>query len=88
MQALKEKKIRIPEEIGLAIFDDLPWFSYVSPSLTGVVQPSFQLGETAGNLLFEQMRKKRKKPKEIILDVELRIGQSAGEVLETTGTNI
>jgi len=34
------------------------------------------------------MRKKRKKPKEITLDVELRIRQSAGEALETTGTNI
>jgi len=41
MQALKEKEIRVPEEIGLAIFDELPWFSYVSPSLTGVAQPSF-----------------------------------------------
>jgi LacI family transcriptional regulator len=81
MQALKEKKIRIPEEIGLAIFDDLPWFNYVSPSLTGVAQPSFQLGETAGKLLFEQMRKRRKKPKEVVLDVQLKIRQSAGEAL-------
>jgi len=81
MQALKEKKIRIPEEIGLAIFDDLPWFNYVSPSLTGVAQPSFQLGETAGRLLFEQMRKRRKKPKEVVLDVQLKIRQSAGEAL-------
>jgi LacI family transcriptional regulator len=83
MQALKEKKIRIPEEIGLAIFDDLPWFNYISPSLTGVAQPSFQLGETAGRLLFEQMRKRRKKPKEVVLDVQLKIRQSAGEVLRT-----
>jgi len=85
MQALKEKKIRIPEEIGLAIFDDLPWFGYVSPSLTGVAQPSFQLGETAGKLLFEQMRKRRKRPKEVVLDVQLKIRQSAGEALRTPG---
>lgn len=81
MQALKEKKIRIPEEIGLAIFDDLPWFNYVNPPLTGVAQPSFQLGETAGRLLFEQMRKRRKKPKEVVIDVQLKIRQSAGEAL-------
>ena len=85
MQALKEKKIRIPEEIGLAIFDDLPWFGYVSPFLTGVAQPSFQLGETAGKLLFEQMRKRRKRPKEVVLDVQLKIRQSAGEALRTPG---
>ena len=81
MQALKEKEIRVPEEIGLAVFDELPWFSYVSPSLTGVAQPSFQLGETAGRLLFEQMRKRRKRPKEVVLDVQLKIRQSAGEAL-------
>jgi len=83
MQALKEKEICVPREIGLAIFDDLPWFSYVSPSLTGVAQPSFQLGETAGRLLFEQMRKRRKRPKEVVLDVQLKIRQSAGEGLRT-----
>ncbi|GAI06040.1 unnamed protein product, partial [marine sediment metagenome] len=83
MQALKEKKIQIPEEIGLAIFDELPWFGYVSPSLTGVAQPSFQLGETAGKLLFEQMRKRRKRPKEVVLDVQLKIRESAGEALRT-----
>ncbi|MCD6318058.1 LacI family DNA-binding transcriptional regulator [Candidatus Aerophobetes bacterium] len=80
MEALKERKIRIPEEIGLVIFDDLPWFRYVDPPLTCVAQPSFKLGEIAGKLLFEQMRKRRKKPKEVVLDVQLKIRQSAGEL--------
>jgi hypothetical protein len=31
---------------------------------------------------------KRKKPREVILGVELRIRQSAGEVLERTGISI
>ena len=83
MEATRERKIRMPEEIGLAIFDDLPWFNYVNPPLTVVAQPSSRLGETAGELLFEQMRKKRKRPKEAVLDVQLKIRQSAGEGLRT-----
>lgn len=83
MDALKERKIRIPEEIGLVIFDDLPWFNHVNPPLTVVAQPSFRLGGIAGELLFEQVRKKRKKPKEVVLDVQLKIRESAGEVLRT-----
>jgi len=79
MEALKERKIHIPEEIGLVIFDDLPWFRYVSPPLTVVAQPSFRLGEIAGELLFEQMRKRRKRRKEAVLEVELRLRESAGE---------
>ena len=58
IKKLTEKEIRVPEEIGLAIFDELPWFSYVSPSLTGVAQSSFQLGETATQLLVNQMGKR------------------------------
>ncbi len=80
MEALKEKKVCVPEEVGLVIFDDLPWFRYVNPPLTCVAQPSFRLGELAGQLLFEQMRKRRKRPKEVVLEVQLKIRQSAGEL--------
>ena len=81
MEAIKERKIHIPEEMGLVIFDDLPWFKYVDPPLTVIAQPSVRLGETAGKLLVNQIRKKRKKSKEVILDVQFEIRGSAGEAL-------
>ncbi len=81
MEAIKERKIHIPEEMGLVIFDDLPWFKYVDPPLTVIAQPSVRLGETAGKLLVNQIRKKRKKSKEVILDVQFEIRESAGEAL-------
>lgn len=71
MDALKEKGIRIPDEIELVIFDDLPWFGHLNPPLTVVAQPTFKLGEMAAKLLLEQIRG-RKKPKEIVLEVELK----------------
>ena len=80
MEAIREKGLCIPEEIGLVIFDDLPWFKFVNPPLTVVSQPSFQLGETAGRLLFERMRKGRKKSKEIVLSAHLEVRESAGEL--------
>jgi len=83
MEALSERKINIPEEIGVVIFDDLPWFKYVDPPLTVVAQPSFKLGEIAGQFLFEQMRKKRRRPKQAVLDVQLKVRQSAGEKLRS-----
>jgi DNA-binding LacI/PurR family transcriptional regulator len=88
MEALKEREIRIPEEIGLVIFDDLPWFKYVDPPLTVVAQPSFRLGETAAQLLVDRMRKKRKRLKEVRLNVELKIRQSAAEGLRTFKAHI
>ena len=84
MHALREREISIPEDIGLVIFDDLPWFRYLDPPLTAVVQPSFKLGQIAAQLLVDRMKEKRKKPKEIILKTELRIRYSAGEALRNT----
>jgi len=63
--------------MGIAVFDDLPWCKYLN--LTTVAQPTFKLSEVAGKLLHEKINKRRKKPKEIVLDVELKIRKSAGE---------
>ncbi|TKJ47751.1 LacI family transcriptional regulator [Candidatus Aerophobetes bacterium Ae_b3a] len=72
MDALQKKEIQIPEEMGIAIFDDLPWFKHLNIPLTVVAQPAFRLGEIAAKLLLERIRGKRKKPKEVVLGVELR----------------
>lgn len=76
MEALKEKGVRIPEEMGLMVFDDLPWFRFTDPPLTAVSQPSFYLGEVAAQLLLERIRRGRKKQKEVILDVCVEIRHS------------
>jgi len=76
MEAIREKGIRVPEEIGIAVFDDLPWFQFTDPPLTAISQPSFHLGETAARLLLERMRGRRKKRKEVVLDVHLEIRYS------------
>jgi len=76
MEALRDRGFRIPEEIGLVVFDDLPWFRFTDPPLTAISQPSFRLGEVAAKLLFERMRGRRRKPKEVILDVHMEIRQS------------
>lgn len=86
MEALNERKIRIPEEVGLVIFDDLPWFRYINPPLTTVAQPSFKLGEVAAELLMSQITRRRKKPREVVLDVQLKVRQSAGEALKSPGS--
>lgn len=79
IKALRDKGLQYPRDIGLAIFDDLPWLEYMNPSITAVEQPVFELGKVAARLLLENINKKSKKYEEIVLPVELKIRHSAGE---------
>ncbi len=77
LRAFQERSVRIGKDVGFVVFDDLPWFRFVDPPLTAVAQPSFTLGETAAQLLTSSILKKHKKPKKIVLDVELQVRRSA-----------
>jgi LacI family transcriptional regulator len=47
MQALQQAGRRVPEEVAVVGFDDLPLMEHIQPSLTTVHQPVYQLGITA-----------------------------------------
>ncbi len=57
MKALKEKKLRIPEEVGIITFDDHPFAAYMDPPLTAVDVDTYQLGKRAAELLIGKIQK-------------------------------
>lgn len=80
-ETLNELGLKIPQDIGFVLFDDLPWFAHFSPPLTTVFQPAFDIGKVGAELLVERFRTKRKTPKRITLPTSLRIRCSAGECM-------
>jgi len=73
MQAIKEKGLRIPENIGLVGYDDIPFSSLISPPLTTIRLKKKELGIESVKLLFSRTNGNRKKHKKIMLDIELII---------------
>lgn len=55
-QAAREKGIRIPEELSVVGFDDIPEAQLVTPRLTTLSQPGYEKGLTAGRMLLELVR--------------------------------
>ncbi|MFC0264264.1 LacI family DNA-binding transcriptional regulator [Fontibacter flavus] len=55
MMVLKEKGIKIPEDIALAGFTNNPTSAVVEPSLTTVSQPGYEMGQIAANHLLDQL---------------------------------
>jgi DNA-binding LacI/PurR family transcriptional regulator len=51
LNALREKGVRVPEDISLMGFDGIEFASLVHPSLSTVVQPSFGVGQEAAQIL-------------------------------------
>jgi LacI family transcriptional regulator len=76
MQAIKEKGLRIPEDIGLVGYDDIPFSSLISPPLTTIRLKKHDLGVESVKLLLSRIKGSRKKTKKIVLDVELIIRET------------
>jgi DNA-binding LacI/PurR family transcriptional regulator len=55
-QAAREAHLRIPEQLSVVGFDDLPVASWVSPPLTTVRQPLAEMAGTATRLVIELAR--------------------------------
>ncbi len=69
LKALREKGIKVPEDITVIGYDDIVYSSIID--LTTIRIPKFDLGYKAVDLLLKKINKTSKKPTKIILDVEL-----------------
>lgn len=61
LQVLKEKNIRVPEDVALAGFGNEPFTSFTDPTLTTVDQLSITMGRVTAELFFEQLKVSKKK---------------------------
>lgn len=59
LRALHEKMVRVPEEISIVSFNDIPTSAFLHPPLTTVKVHTEFMGETAVELLLERMNTKR-----------------------------
>jgi LacI family transcriptional regulator len=55
MDAARELGLRIPEDVALAGFDDIEAAALLTPPLTTVVNPAYEVGQAAGRLILERM---------------------------------
>jgi len=53
MQAVREAGLRVPEDIAVVGFDDVPSAAHTVPALTTVHQPLREMGEAAAHLLLD-----------------------------------
>ncbi len=55
MQAIREAGLRVPEDIAVVGFDDIPAARLMNPGLTTISQHQEQIGRRAAQMLFERL---------------------------------
>lgn len=79
IEAARRAGLRIPEELALVGFDDIPWAAYLNPPLTTIHVPAYALGWGAGNLLIHALDQDSLEQDHVFLNSELIIRRSCGK---------
>lgn len=82
LRALHELHIRIPDQVALVGFDDMPWAEDLNPPLTAITQPSYELGQQALELLLSRIKNPNASYRKVILQPHLIIRESCGAILQ------
>jgi LacI family transcriptional regulator len=75
---LRRRGLRIPGDISLVGFDDVPWMEMVDPAITVVEQPTLELGRRAALLLLRRLNGPTLEPALEILQPRLIVRGSTG----------
>ncbi|MEV4099892.1 LacI family DNA-binding transcriptional regulator [Nonomuraea sp. NPDC049649] len=73
--AARELDLRVPQDVSLIMFDDVPWAELCSPPLTVIAQPGRDIGYRAAELA---LRTGARRPRTVVLPTELIVRASCG----------
>jgi len=85
MDAVRNRNLRIPDDISVVGFDNIPQSAMINPSLTTVQQPLEQMGRVATQMLLGILKTPKKDVNRIELPTELIIRSSTSVPKNGTG---
>lgn len=78
LTALRQLGLHVPTDVSVVSFDKLPYDDLFEASLTGLVQPAFEIGRQAMKLLARRLQEPSAGPATVALTPKLVIGGSSG----------
>ena len=78
VEAIHQADFKIPDDVAVIGFDNIPWVAYLNPPLTTIQVPAHALGWSAGHLLIQSLDTDNFDQDHIILDTELIVRCSSG----------
>lgn len=78
LRALREAGRRVPDDVALTAYDDFEWADLVTPALTTMAQPRFDLGRVAVQLLMSRLAEPDQPPRTVRLAPQFMHRESCG----------
>jgi DNA-binding LacI/PurR family transcriptional regulator len=79
--ALREAGLRVPEDVSIVGFDDIPGAAFANPGLTTVRQPLLRMGEIAAQTLVSYIEEREEYVPEIAIEPEFVIRDSTAHLV-------
>lgn len=77
LNAIHERGLAVPDDIGLIGYDEIQWAALGSISLSTMTQPAYDIGSAAALRLFQRMSNPSQSRQEIILAATLKVRGSS-----------
>jgi LacI family transcriptional regulator len=76
IRALHDAELRVPQDISVVGFDDIPQAAFQMPSLTTIRQPLHTMGRLAADILLEHLATNATTPAEVSVEPQLIIRET------------
>lgn len=84
IRALHDAQLRVPQDISVIGFDDVPQAAFQTPSLTTIRQPLHEMGKLSAQLLLQRLRSRGVTPPEVAVRPQLIVRESTGRSREAS----
>jgi DNA-binding LacI/PurR family transcriptional regulator len=78
--AFREAGLRVPQDVSVVGFDDIPGAAFANPGLTTVRQPLLRMGQIAAQTLIDRIEERGTYAPEIAIEPEFVVRESSGPV--------
>ena len=78
--AFREAGLRVPQDVSVVGFDDIPGAAFANPGLTTVRQPLLRMGQIAAQTLIDRIEGRGSYAPEIAIEPEFVVRESTGPV--------
>ena len=78
LQALQQRGLRVPEDVSLMGYDDIPFARQLSVPLTTIRRPHYEMGVTAATMMATSLAGETPDPRHVVFQPELVVRDSTG----------